>query len=69
MIFGHAVMHDFFFFDIFINSKVIEIYSKKKGQFITISRACMRLIFFLSFEELNATDTCNFERAYKITCD
>lgn len=51
----------FFFFDIFINtcSKVIE---KEKGQFITISN-------FLSFEELNAIDTCHFERAYKITCD
>lgn len=24
---------------------------------------------YLSFEELNATDACNFERAYKITCD
>lgn len=30
MIFGYVVMYDFFFFDIFINSKVIEIYCKKK---------------------------------------
>lgn len=30
MIFGYVVMYGFFFFDIFINSKVIEIYSKKK---------------------------------------
>lgn len=30
MIFGYVVMYDFYFFNIFINSKVIEIYSKKK---------------------------------------